>query len=113
MGALGSWNEHVTLLLVPPVHGVELYEHVGGIGGGGGGEGGADGGMQLPSQSTMYSTYTRLPSYQSPFTVGVAAVTKVYVPSALGGSGACLAHSKKPRPSTTAPSDGLHLPCST
>ena len=56
MGALGSWNEHVTLLLVPPVHGVELYEHVGGIGGGGGGEGGADGGVQLPSQSTMYST---------------------------------------------------------
>jgi hypothetical protein len=96
----------VVAVLLTPIAGVALYSHVGG-------SGGADGGWQLPSQSTMYSTYTRLPSYQSPFTVGVAAVTKVYVPSALGGSGACLAHSKKPRPSTTAPSDGLHLPCST
>ena len=35
--------------------GVELYAHVGGSGGG---EGGADGGWHVPSQSTMYSTYT-------------------------------------------------------
>ena len=36
-----------------------------------------------------------------------------YEPSRLGGSSTILAHSKKPRPSTTAPSDGLHLPCTT
>jgi len=35
--------------------GVALYEHVGG-------SGGAEGGWQVPSQSTMYSTYTKLPS---------------------------------------------------
>ena len=65
----------------------------------------------MPSQSTMYSTYTKLPSYAFSPTSSVAVVTKVYVPSALGGRATILAHSKKPRPSTTAPSDGLHLPC--
>ena len=52
--------------LLPPLltEGVALYEHVGGNGGGaeGGKEGGADGGWQCPSQSTMYSTYRKLPS---------------------------------------------------
>ena len=57
----------VTLELLPPPAGVALYAHVGGMGGGdagdgGGGKGGADGGWQVPSQSTMYSTYTKLPS---------------------------------------------------
>ena len=59
----------------------------------------------------MYSTYTKLPSYASSSTAAVAVVTNVYVLSALGGSATYLAHSKKPRASTTAPSDGLHLPC--
>ena len=45
----------VTLELLPPPAGVALYEHVGG-------SGGAEGGWQVPSQSTMYSTYTKLPS---------------------------------------------------
>ena len=77
-----------------------LYWHVGGTGGGagggdggggdggggdgggegggdGGGDGGADGGWQWPSQSTMYSTYTKLPSYAFSFTAGVAVVTNV------------------------------------
>jgi hypothetical protein len=35
----------------------------------------------------------------------------VYVLSALGDRATILAHSKKPRPSTVAPSDGLHRPC--
>ena len=64
----------------------------------------------------MYSTYTKLPRCGRSPTASVAVVTKVYVPSALGGSGAYLAHSKKPRASTTAPSSpgpGLHLPCTT
>ena len=38
------------------------------------GEGGADGGRQSPSQSIMYSTYTKLPSNAFSLTVGVAAV---------------------------------------
>ena len=104
----------VALVPLPPPAGVELYAHVGGSGGGGvggGGDGGADGGAHWPSQSTMYSTCTKLPSYASSSTVGVAVVTNVYVPSALGGSATYLAHSKKPRASTTAPSDGLHRPC--
>ena len=45
----------VALVLLPPPAGVALYEHVGG-------SGGAEGGWQVPSQSTMYSTYTKLPS---------------------------------------------------
>jgi hypothetical protein len=75
------------------------------------GGGGADGGWHVPSQSTMYSTYTKLPSYAFSLTPGVAVVTKVYVLSVLGGNGTYFAHSKKPRPSISAPSDGLHLPC--
>ncbi len=86
MGACGSVNEHVTLVLFPPVHGVELYAHVGGRGGGD--AGGADGGWQRPSQSTMYSTYTRLPSYAFSFTAAVAVVANAYEPSPLTGSGA-------------------------
>ena len=49
----------VALVVLPPPAGVELYAHVGGSGGG---LGGAEGGWQSPSQSTMYSTYTKLPS---------------------------------------------------
>ena len=89
---------------------------------GGGAEGGAEGSWQEPSQSNMYSTYTKLPSYAFSSTAGVVVVTSVYVPSGLEGSGTILAHSKKPRSSTTAPSvvklalsgrrpNGLHLPC--
>ena len=81
-----------------------------GGGGDGGGDGGAPGALQAPSQSTMYSTYTRLPSYAFTFTAGDAVVTNVYVPSGLGRSGMYLAHSKK-SPTTGAPSIGLHLPC--
>ncbi len=44
-------NVVVALELLPPPAGVALYAHVGG-------SGGAEGGWQLPSQSTMYSTYT-------------------------------------------------------
>ena len=81
------------------------------MGGGADGElGGADGGAQWPSQSTMYSTYTKLPSYTFSLTAGVAVVTKVYVPSGLRDNATILAHSKKP-PTVTAPSIGLHLPC--
>ena len=86
----------VALVPLPPPAGVALYAHVGDIGGGGGdggggdgggngGGGGAEGGWQAPSQSTMYSTCTRLPSYGFSFTAGVAVVTKMYVPSGLGG----------------------------
>ena len=75
----------MALVLLPPPAGVALYSHVGG-------RGGADGGWQVPSQSTMYSTYTKLPSYAFSSTAGVAVVTKVYVPSGLGGSAAILAH---------------------
>ena len=89
-------NVLVTFELSPPPTGVALYAHVGG-------RGGADGGWHVPSQSTMYSTYTKLPSYGFSSTVGVALVTKVYVPSGLGGRATYLAHSKKPRESTTAP----------
>ena len=100
-------------MLLPLPEGVALYEHVGGIGGGGegGGDGGAEGGWQWPSHSTMYSTYTKLPSYASSLTAGVAVVTKVYVPSGLAGNATILAHSKKSRPASAAPSIGLHLPC--
>ena len=117
----------VALVVLPPPAGVALYSHVGKRGGGGdggggdggGGEGGADGGWQVPSQSTMYSTYTKLSSYLPSSTAGVAVVTKVYVPSGLGGSATILAHSKKEAPLTTeitAAGDqmvatGLHLPC--
>ena len=96
------------LVPLPPPAGVEVYSHVGDMGGG---AGGAAGGRQSPSQSTMYSTYTKLPSCAFSLTAGVAVVMKLYVPSGLGGSATILAHSKNPRPSTTAPSDGLHLPC--
>ena len=85
----------------------------GGGSGGGGGIGGTEGGAQLPSQSTMYSTCTKLPSYWFSSTAAVAVVANVYEPSAAGGSTARLTHSKKPRASTVAPSDGLHLPCTT
>jgi hypothetical protein len=61
----------VASLSDPPPAGVALYVQVG-IGGGG-----ADGGWHVPSQSTMYSTYTKLPSYAFSSTVGVAVVTKV------------------------------------
>ena len=91
-------KEPVALVVLPPPAGVGLYSHVGGSGGGGdggGGMGGADGGWQVPSQSTMYSTYTKLPSYAFLSTAGVAVVTKVYEPSGLGRSGTYLAHSKK------------------
>ena len=85
---------HVALVALPPPQGVALYEHVGG-------RGGAEGGWQWPSQSTMYSTYTKLPSYAFSSTAGVAVVTKVYVPSGLGGSATILAHSKKEAPLTS------------
>ena len=75
----------VALVPLPPPAGVALYAHVGG-------SGGAEGGWQVPSQSTMYSTYTKLPSYALSSTAGVAVVTKVYVPSGLGGSATILAH---------------------
>ena len=118
----------VALVVLPLPAGVALYAQVGGTGGGGeggggeggGGEGGGDGGggegggaeggWQWPSQSTMYSTYTKLPSYAFSLTAGVAVVTKVYVPSGLAGNATILAHSKK-SPTFTAPSNGLHLPC--
>ena len=83
-----------------------------GGGGDGGGEGGADGGAHAPSQSTMYSTYTKLPSYAFSSTALVAVVLNAYVPSRLGGSAADLAHSKKPSlPLVTPSSPGRHLPC--
>ena len=83
----------VALELSPPPTGVALYEHVGG-------SGGAEGGWQWPSQSTMYSTCTKLSSYFLSSTAGVAVVTKTYVPSELGGSSTRLAHSKKGAPLT-------------
>ena len=105
----------VVLVPLPPPTGVEVYAHVGAWGGGGalggGIGGGAEGGWQVPSQSTMYSTCTKLPSYAFSSTAGVAVVMKVYVPSGLGGSATIWAHWKNPRPSTTAPSNGLHFPC--
>ena len=104
IGALGSVKVHVALVALPPPQGVALYEHVGG-------RGGAEGGWQWPSQSTMYSTYTKLPSYAFSSTAGDAVVTKVYVLSGLRGSATILAHSKKSRPASAAPSVGLHLPC--
>ena len=64
----------VALVPLPPPAGVALYSHVGGIGGC---EGGAEGGWQVPSQSTMYSTYTKLPSYAFSSTASVAVVTSV------------------------------------
>ena len=72
-------NVLVALVLLPLPAGVALYEQVGGIGGGGDGEGGAEGGWQWPSQSTMYSTYTKLPSYAFSLTASVTVVTNVYV----------------------------------
>ena len=60
----------VALVPLPPLAGVVLYAHVGG-------SGGAEGGWQVPSQSTMYSTYTKLPSYAFELTSGVAFVTIV------------------------------------
>ena len=110
IGACGSTKVLVAVEFSPPPAGVALYEHVGGAGGGGDGGGGWDGGWQSPSQSTMYSTCTKLPSYAFSSTAGVAVVRKEYVPSTATGNGIFLEHSKKPRPSTTAPSDGLHLP---
>ena len=115
-GASGSVNVDVAVSVLPPPAGVAAYVHVGGSGGGGaggGGAGGAEGGMQLPSQSTMYSTYTLLPMYGFSSTDDVARVTNVYEPSVLGGSLKYFAHVKKPRPSAAAtPSrPGLHLPC--
>jgi hypothetical protein len=103
----------VVLVPVPPPPGVGLYSQVGGSGGGGGGDGGAEGGWQVPSQSTMYSTYTRWPSYGFSSTCGVADVTNVYVLSGLRGNITWLAHSKKPRASIRASplGAGLHLPC--
>ena len=94
----------VALVPPPPPAGAALYAHDGG-------SGGAEGGWQVPSQSTMYSTYTKLPSYAFSSTASVAVVTKVYVLSGLTGSGTSVAHTKKPRPSAAAPSVGLHLPC--
>ena len=95
----------------PPPAGVTSYVQDGIRGGGtdggadgGGAEGGAEGSWQEPSQSTMYWAYTKLPSYAFSSTAGVAVVTNMYEPSGLGASGTCLAHSKKPRSSTTAPS---------
>ena len=70
-------KEPVALVVLPPPAGVGLYSHVGGIGGGADGGGGAEGGWQVPSQSTMYSTYTKLPAYACSSTEGVAVVTKV------------------------------------
>ena len=69
----------VALVPLPPPAGVALYPHVGGRGGDKVGDrgGGAEGGEQKPSQSTMYSTYTKLPSYASELTSGVAFVTIV------------------------------------
>ena len=101
----------VAFVPLPPTAGVALYEHVGGSGDGGGRAGGADGGWHVPSQSTMYSTYTKLPSYGYSSTVGVARVRNDHEPSGLGGRATFWAQTKKPRPSTIAPSDGLHLPC--
>jgi len=60
----------VAVELLPPPAGVALYEHVGG-------EGGADGGWHVPSQSTMYSTYRKPPSYGFSSTCGVTVVTNV------------------------------------
>ena len=94
----------VALLPLPPAAGVEVYWHVGDWGGGGelggGNGGGVEGGWQSPSQSTMYSTCTKLSSYFLSSTAGVAVVTKTYVPSELGGSSTRLAHSKKGAPLT-------------
>ena len=97
----------VALVPLPPPAGVALYAHVGAKGGA---AGGAEGGWQWPSQSTMYSTYTKLPSCAFSSTAGDAVVTKVYVLSGLAGSSTILAHSKKSRPASAAPSIGLHLP---
>ena len=102
-------KEPVALVVLPPPAGVGLYAHVGGSGGG---LGGAEGGWQWPSQSTMYSTYTKLPSCAFSLTAGVAVVTKVYVPSGLAGSATICAHLKR-FPAATVPVDGLHLPCTT
>ena len=44
----------VALVPLPPPAGVALYVQVG--------MGGAEGGEHSPAQSTMYSTYTKLPS---------------------------------------------------
>ena len=84
---------------------------VGGGGEGGGGSGGAEGGRQSPSQSTMYSACTKLPSYALSSTVSVAVVSNTYLPSALRGSGTRDAHVKKPRSSTAAPRAGPQCPC--
>ena len=95
-----------TFVPVPLPAGVAPYSHCVN----GGGDGGAEGGWQCPSQSTMYSTCTKLPSYGFSSTAGVAVVTKVYVPSRLRGSSTILTHSKK-SPTITAPFIGLHGPC--
>jgi hypothetical protein len=62
----------VAFVLLPPPAGVALYEQVGGRY-----AGGAAGGWQTPSQSTMYSTYTKLSSYGFSSTASVAVVTNV------------------------------------
>ena len=64
----------VALVVLPPPAGVALYAHVGAKGGA---AGGAEGGWQVPSQSIMYSTYTKLPSYARSLTAGVAVVRSV------------------------------------
>ena len=51
IGACGSVKVLETLELLPPPAGVALYAHVGA-------KGGAEGAWQVPTQSTMYSTYT-------------------------------------------------------
>ena len=60
----------VALVPLPPPADVALYAHVGA-------KGGAEGGWQVPSQSTMYSTYTKLPSCASSLTASVAVVANV------------------------------------
>ena len=76
IGACGSVKVEVAFVPLPPPAGVALYSHVGEMGGGSDG-GGAEGGTQSPSQSIMYSTYTKLPSYGLSSTASVAIVTNV------------------------------------
>ena len=59
MGMFGSKKVLVAFGDSPLPAGVVSYVQVGGVGGGEGG--GAEGGTHAPSQSTWYSTYTKLP----------------------------------------------------